>query len=290
MRPSLALGTVQFGQPYGVCNKHGQVSLKTVRKMLNYAIDNGFDTVDTAVGYGESEKVLGQIGVDRFNVISKLLPMNQSQANISEWVYEEVRSSISRLRINNLDGLLLHRSSDLHGSEGMKLYAAIEKLKCEGLIKKFGISIYSPSELDLLALKFKFDIVQSPFNVIDQRLHTSGWLKRLKDKGCEVHVRSIFLQGLLLLQRKSIPQKFERWCELWDSWHQWLKQHNMKALRTCISFPLSFSEIDRVIVGANNLAQLKKIYYEANKADNSKYPQLNFSDENLINPSNWNLI
>lgn len=283
----LALGTVQFGLPYGVANTQGQVSLAAAERMVKFAADSGVDTIDTAIGYGESEQALGKIGVGNFKVVSKLLPLPDSVTDAGEWALRETEASLARLKSDSLHGLLLHRSSDLHGAQGAALYAAMQKLKSEGCVKKIGISIYSPAELDACVDKFEFDLIQAPFNLVDHRLHASGWLQRLKAQGCEVHIRSAFLQGLLLMPRSAIPAKFGKWEGIWNTWHQWLQQQDVDAVGACLAYPLSFPQIDRVVVGANDPEQLRQIAAAVSREVGYQLPDLGCNEENLINPAKW---
>ena len=155
-------------------------------------------------------------------------------------------------------------------------------------MKKIGVSIYSPRELDQITKFFQLDLVQAPYNILDTRLLTSGWLYRLKDAGVEIHTRSIFLQGLLLLPRNQIPHKFERWNWLWDKWHEWLLMKKQSAMQTCLAFVSNLSEADRVIVGVDGVAQLLEIVNIFNSTGTSEFPNnLNCTDEKLLNPSNW---
>lgn len=170
---------------------------------------------------------------------------------------------------------------------GVDLYKALQKLKEQGLVEKVGISIYSPTMLDLLVPHYHFDLVQAPFNLVDRRLYNSGWLHRLKDSDIEVHARSVFLQGLLLMAKEKIPSYFLTWTDLWQIWHQWLLDFNTSALETCINFPLSFVEVDRVIVGADNTSQLTQILSAVRFHYKNKFPPIECEDENLISPASW---
>ena len=219
----LALGTVQFGLHYGIANEAGQVSLGEAQSVLSLAKANEIDVLDTAIAYGASEEVLGKVGIDGFRVVTKFPSLPDDQNNVAHWVIEQVRESLARLGQKKLYGLLLHRSEDLLGSKGGQLLQALADLKNDGFVQKIGFSIYSPDEIDEVYKKIKIDLVQAPLNVVDRRLQSSGWLDRLKDDGVEVHTRSAFLQGLLLMERSKIPQKFSRWSHLWDQWHEKLK-------------------------------------------------------------------
>ncbi len=286
----LALGTVQFGLPYGIANREGQVSLAEAKFMLHLAKASGVNTIDTAIAYGNSEACLGKLGMQGLNVVTKLPALPENCIDVHSWVHKQVYASLTLLGVTKIFGLLLHRPDQLLTSNGAKLYQSLKELKKNGLVQKTGISIYSPSELDELIPKYNFDLVQAPLNLIDQRFFRSGWLHRLKQDGVEIHTRSAFLQGLLLMSRTDIPSKFLPWENLWLKWHSWLANHGISALQASIAFPLSFTEIDRIVVGANSVRQLSEIMSATKWPSNINLPDLKCHDEILINPSKWNLL
>jgi len=283
----LGIGTAQFGLPYGIANKDGQVARSDAREMLQLAAANGIDTLDTAIAYGESETCLGEVGTPGFRLVTKLPPVPGGCVDVSAWVRDQVAASLSRLGVSAVYGLLLHRPDQLLGMEGKTLYQALQGLKQAGLVQKVGISVYAPSELEALTSQYSFDLVQAPFNLVDRRLHTTGWLQRLKDDGVEVHTRSTFLQGLLLMPQAAIPAKFTPWADLWSKWYDWLARHNVSAVQASLAFPLSFPEIDRVVVGAESVHQLAQIIDAASSDAPDELPDLNSDAENLINPALW---
>ncbi len=286
----LALGTVQFGTSYGVANASGQVSLEEARRILAHARANGIDMLDTAIAYGDSEARLGVIGVANWRVVSKLPALPPEIANVAEWVRAGVRGSLSRLGKSSLYALLLHRPEQLLSSQGDALYRALQAVKSEGLVGRIGISIYEPAELDGLVDRFPVDVVQAPFNVVDRRLIESGWLARLKARGAELHVRSVFLQGLLLMPAAERPQKFQRWRSLWDGWDGWLAQTGLSPLEACVRYVLSFAEVDAAVVGVDSATQLAQIV-DAGRGDLPLVPAgLGCSDADLLNPARWNAL
>ena len=134
----------------------------------------------------------------------------------------------------------------------------------------------------------RIDIVQAPLNIVDRRLVVSGWLSRLHSEEIEIHTRSVFLQGLLLMPRNKIPKIFDRWFRAWDQWSLELEKNNLSAVEACLLYPLSLPEIDRVIIGVDNVNQLNDII---NKSK-SQQSQIDWSfmisnDQALINPTNW---
>lgn len=286
----LALGTVQFGLPYGIANLAGQVSRKEANAMLKHALANDIDTLDTAIAYGDSETCLGEVGTQGFKVVTKLPALPENCADVGGWIQQQVHMSLSRLGVTSVYGLLLHRSEQLLGQNGAALYQELKILKDKGKVQKIGISIYSPTELDALIPRYRFDLVQAPFNLIDKRLYRSGWMQRLKDYDVEVHTRSAFLQGLLLINQIDMPSKFLKWGSLWQIWHQWLADHDDSAINASLAFPMSFPEIDRVVVGADSQGQLAQIISVARSQPISKFPNLKCDDENLLNPVNWSLL
>ncbi len=285
----LALGTVQFGLPYGIANQTGQISQVDAAAILACASAAGLDTLDTASAYGESERRLGEIGVARWQIVSKLPVAIESAPDVRRWVRDSAQHTLERLRVPKLRGLLLHRSEQLLGPHGEALHEALLELKTQGTVEKVGISIYDPAELEALVPRFHLDLVQAPFSVLDRRLASSGWLARLHRAGIEVHIRSVFLQGLLLMDRLNRPAAFAKWGLLWEAWHQWLDERALTPLQACLGFALSRPEIERVIVGVDSVAHLRDI---VNAAQGSFLPvpdSLSSEDPFLINPSNWAL-
>jgi len=283
----LALGTAQFGLPYGVANTAGKVSHFEVAKIMTRARESGIDLLDTAIAYGDSETSLGAAGVGGFKVVTKL--PRDIEGDVGMWVTKHLKASLQRLGVDAVYGLLLHRSTQLLGPDGQSLAKILLKLKAEGLVSKIGVSIYAPDELDAVTQICAIDIVQAPFNLFDQRLMTSGWLKRLHDTGTEVHVRSAFLQGLLLMPRNNVPELFLPWSALFDQWHLWLADGHSTAVQACLAF-VNHPMIDRVVVGIDSLAQLNEILHASTFSPVVKLPDLACNDMNLINPSNWNFL
>ena len=283
----LALGSVQFGLAYGIANRGGQVTRAEAWEIVDMARSAGVDTIDTAIGYGDSEACLGSIGVTDLRVITKLPGLPAGLADVRPWIEKEFAQALRRLQLTQVYGLLLHRPSDLLGQHGPALFDAMTALKDQQKVVKIGVSIYAPSELDSLTARFNVDLVQAPFNLLDQRLSSSGWLDRLKEKDVEVHTRSAFLQGLLLMSRADIPSKFERWSGLWDRWHQWLQTSDSSALQACLAFPLSFEQIDRVVVGADSAQQFRQILQVLAAPLSRELPELQCDSEDLINPAIW---
>ena len=284
----LALGTVQFGLDYGVANKAGQVAPDEVRRILAMAQQMGMSTLDTAINYGQSEQVLGQCGVDAWKVVTKLPALPVEQINVEAWVQTHLQQSMTRLGVQTFHAVLLHKPQDLMAPQGEQLLKALHQVKLQGQSLKTGISVYSPEELDTYYALHHFDVVQAPFSILDQRLKNSGWLGRLNDMGVEVHSRSAFLQGLLLMNAQERPEKFAPWTKVWHHWDAWLDTHGLTPLQACIRYPLSLPEIDHVLIGVDSALHLQQIADAATGAF-PKSPDWPMPlDLELLLPSRWN--
>jgi aryl-alcohol dehydrogenase-like predicted oxidoreductase len=284
----LALGSAQFGMPYGVTNETGQVTPAETKEILQQAVEAGIDLIDTATSYGDSETVLGASGAGNFKIVTKLPDPPQGTVKLAAWVEEQVHASMERLQVASLYGLLLHRPASLWEACASGLAEAMENLKKSKLVRKIGLSVYDPTELDGAARLMHLDLVQVPLNVLDRRLEQSGWLARLHGEGVEIHARSSFLQGLLLLNRKAVPDEFERWAFVWDAWHQYLVTAGIKASVACLNYPLAFPEIDRVVVGVTSLKQLRELLSDLQECGrHPPWPGLGGLENELINPSLW---
>src|SRR5688572_16931975 len=109
----LALGTVQFGVPYGIANQSGQPSEEDVAMVVSRAWKGGLRTLDTAIAYGDSERRLGRVGVQHWHIVTKLPAVDKDCTDVEAWVRTAVAGSLERLRVPRLHGLLLHRPEQL---------------------------------------------------------------------------------------------------------------------------------------------------------------------------------
>lgn len=284
----VALGTVQFGLEYGVANSSGRVSESTAKDILSLAREMGVDTLDTAAAYGTSEEVLGRTGVDAFKVVSKVLPGTEQIDRPASWVKHSIDQSLSNLGCDSLYGLLLHRPLDLLQPNGHEFYEALVDIKRQGLAEKIGISVYGPDDLDKLAA-FDFDLVQAPMNILDRRLKNSGWLEKLSKKGTEIHIRSAFLQGLLLMPAAQRPEYFKPWRNLLTEYDAWVAGQQLTPLQACLGYLNGHPEINKIVVGVDTAEQLREIVSTVKTPIPTVPENIQTSDLNLINPGLWAL-
>jgi aryl-alcohol dehydrogenase-like predicted oxidoreductase len=283
----LILGTAQLGLNYGISNSTGQPSRDQAREILQSAHALRIKILDTAFAYGDSEKVLGEFNENRFEITSKLPDLSKIELTED---YKEISNFLQRTLENTkqkqLYAYLLHTIDNLNFN-GEILWRQMQEFKDQGLTKKIGYSLYSPKQLDTYFDQYKPDIVQIPMNILDREFQKSGWFKRLKDNGVEIHVRSVFLQGLLLMQYEEQIAKFPQYKNTWDLFKNELNLFGGSALDYCIGFIKGVKEVDEIVIGANSARELKEIM--ASQAMSNSAPiELASSDEKLIYPFNWN--
>lgn len=286
----LALGTVQFGMRYGVANSVGQVSEAAAEAILKQASLLGVNMLDTAIAYGSSEEVLGKFAQTDQNIVTKLSAVPETERDPKNWIIGQFDGSLERLRVSRIYGLLLHRPDQLLGPNGAEIYDALAELKARGSVQKIGVSIYSPDELEPLLERYNFDLVQATLSILDRRILETGWAGRLKENGIELHTRSAFLQGLLLMPKDQRPVRFERWKSIWEEWDQWLSDTGLSPLQACMRFTVQQPLVDRVVIGVDSTAQLLEIV-GALDGIIKKLPKFeDLSDTRLINPATWNQL
>ena len=285
----LGLGTVQFGLDYGVSTSEGRVPSNEVTSILNYASDKRIEMLDTAPSYGESEKVLGSNLVNNFKIVTKTQNIAAQKVSSSDvkLIDKIFMKSLKNLNINSAYGLLVHDVRDLLKFGSEKLYGLLTVLKKEQKIRKLGVSIYDKGQLESILDLYDIDLVQLPLNILDRRLIDSDILTRLKNRGVEIHVRSVFLQGLLLMPKNQIPDKFERWKQTWNIWHEWLADNEISALEASLRYAVAFPEVSKVLVGVESLNQLKEISRALDGALPDLPENLQIDDIDLLNPTNW---
>jgi len=244
----LAIGTVQFGLNYGISNVSGKTDNGEVFKILNTALKYGIHTLDTASAYGDSELVIGAISLKEFDIVSKF----PSTVTTSNDLRMALQQSLQNLKTPSLYGYLAHDADRL--LQYPELWQTLLELRNEKLIQKIGYSLYLPSQLEqLLALNYIPDIVQVPYSFIDRRFEKD--FKHLKSIGCEIHVRSAFLQGLFFLNPDSLHSFFEPIKPLLLQFHQNFSHTNQIA-SFLMNFVLSNAEVDKLVFGVNTEVQL----------------------------------
>ncbi len=278
----IILGTVQLGLDYGINNTQGKPTIDKAIDILRIAKENNIQILDTALGYGNSEQVIGEYHKlypnKKFDIISKI-------GNTSLNICEEIEKSLKRLDIEQFYGYMFHNYETLKGN--LNAYNELKNAKKQKLTSRIGISLYANQDIEDVINNHNFDFIQVPFNLLDNDFQKGELLQKAKSKNIEVHIRSAFLQGLFFMNIDKIPEKVESLkCHLNE-----IKNLDIPIQQLSLQYPLSKSYIDYVVIGVDSKEQLlsniglqnKKISEDLIK----KIDKIQVVNKEMLNPSNW---
>ena len=279
----IALGTAQFSNNYGITNKK-KFSSNAIRNILEKSIELKIKTIDTAPNYKKVEKKLGENNLEKFQLITKTSLLKNNRIIDKFTLKNEINKSFSNLKVNKFYAILIRNPKFL--LENKNLLEEILVFKKKNKVLKVGYTLYHPEELDILYGFFKPDIVQIPYSIVDNRFDKSKWIDKMYEDGLEIHIRSTFLQGLLLCDFKKLPVKFIKYEKFFESFENWLNLKKISKLQACLNLPLQDKRIKKIVVGISDLNNLEDI----NKITpiKLKYPKWLFANnEKLLDPSKW---
>jgi aryl-alcohol dehydrogenase-like predicted oxidoreductase len=281
----LILGTAAFGQAYGISNSTTAMQDQEIKPLLEFCLKNKINTLDTARDYDDSEIRLGEIGVEKFLVITKIFCDENYKKGDME---RKVRSSLQRLRIQKCDGVLIHNGEALQSPLGELLAIELRALVDLGLTEKVGFSTYDPKEADITLSRFRLDIVQTPMSLFDRRVVEGGFIDKWRLKKIEIHLRSVFLQGLLLKDpKKTLKNPDSAPLEECEKYRNTCRLNKINPLDGCLSYVFKNAPGARVVVGPISAQEMKQI---------SEFKMIEVSAEKEVmppwnskfDPRNWN--
>lgn len=280
----LCIGTVQFGLNYGINNQSGMPDDFAINQILNFAYDKEINFLDTANVYGDTQIKIGTLHRERFNIIGKFPFIN----SISELEFE-FEKTLSQLKTNSIYGYLAHNADNLIIIP--ELWNNLQELKAKDKIKKIGFSLYKPEQLiTLLNLNLVPDLVQLPYSLLDRKFEP--YFEQLKSLGTEIHVRSVFLQGLYFINPLNLPEKLKGIQSELLQLHTICKEFQVDINSLALNYILSNENIDKIVMGIDNISQLEKNYelYTSQKFNYHLIAEINkitVNQKELLNPSNW---
>jgi len=278
----LLLGTVQFGLAYGVAGRGEVVPEAEVRSLLELAAASGITTLDTAPAYGDIEARLSALcdGLP-LSVVSKIAPVPVDAADAGAAVRASVRQSRARLG-DRLTTLLFHRADDLFRPDADVIWrSALD----EAGTLRVGVSVYDPATLVHLRARYGVSVAQLPANPLDQRLRHPGVADALA--GVEIHARSVFLQGLLLLPATDVRARVSAAVDAHARWTAWCGDHGLSPVQAALAVTRALPCVSACVVGVDRPIQLEQILAAAHQAAPLEAPLLHSDDLNVIDPRRW---
>ncbi|NQX96877.1 MAG: aldo/keto reductase [Flavobacteriales bacterium] len=291
MKNKIILGTVQFGLDYGINNSNGKPSQDIVNELLDTAFQKQVRVLDTAEAYGNSQEVIGKYHKQssyQFKIITKF---SSTRTDLPINVKERVKANIKTLGVDSLYCYMFHNYADFK-SYYSEFAKDIIEIKKEGLIKKLGVSIYTNEELEDLLNYDSIDVIQLPFNLLDNSKQRASVLRKAKAKGIEIHTRSVFLQGLFFKALETIPEKIKPISNSLKEIKEIAKSNNIELSRLALNYAYQQDFIDSVLIGVDTVKQLSEnialIENPISTEVMEKVNEIDVEEKLLLNPSNWN--
>lgn len=284
----LILGTVQFGLDYGINNRSGKPTTESVAAILDLAFQQGIRILDTAEAYGDAQDVIGdyhRASPNRFEIVTKF---SAGRQDLSDRLPERIARDLEILRTDHLYAYMFHSWKDFE-TYYERYRSDLEALKAQGLIQRIGVSVYTNSELESL-LAYPVDLVQLPFNMLDNQAQRGALIAAAKQKGMEVHTRSVFLQGLFFME--SLPEKLMPLKPYLDQVAELSRIHRAGLSDIALNYAVQQERIDRVLIGVDTINQLKENLESLSRRVPAelmaKLDALHVEENTLLNPSTWN--
>ncbi|MBO4294985.1 MAG: aldo/keto reductase [Alphaproteobacteria bacterium] len=260
----LCLGTVQFGLDYGIKGQK-KPSMEDAVKILDFATQNGIDNIDTAFAYGTAEDVVGEflkrktIARDKLFISSKFKPNDLDEVRPSDYknvIREHLEKQLIRLNTDYLDSYMFHSSR--YAFDEAKLEAMYE-IKKEGKVRHCGVSVYYPDEAKICIESRFVDFMQLPSSIFDQRMKNEGVFDlALKNGSTQIHSRSAFIQGLIVMNENEVPPFLEKAKPIIGKIDKLCKKYDISRIKLAMLFVKQFKAISHLVFGVDNIEQLKE--------------------------------
>ena len=283
---SLILGTANFGGTYGISSQK-KIATESIEQILSVAQDNGINHFDTAKSYGDAEIILGKF-LDKSQPLfidSKIaLPECESVSSI----VDAVNDSLNVLGIPKLNTLYLHNADLLSGNNSLIIQQGMEKVLDLGLADNLGVSVYTLEELKEVKVKFPllstFQILE---NICDRRLIHLKELMDFTNNGNVVNIRSVFLQGLLLMNSKNLPTKFHEATKSIENLNKYASESSVSVLDLCIAYVRKIPWVGSYLVGVESASQLRRILETSFELKENWETQIVTLPDELKDPRFW---
>jgi len=287
MNSKIVVGTANFGNQYGIANRGKLLSLDESKAIINWAQENDINQFDTALAYGDAEEILSMyLDQSLAPKIDTKLDTKSCQSSTS--IIEAARKTRDRLGVNSLSTLYLHNEDLLQSSSQPEVSAGLREVLNLGIAKQIGVSVYS--EAAVLACKKvlpELTVFQVPENICDRRLIDSKHIKGLADEGNSFMVRSIFLQGLLLMDAMSVPSKLHLVQPQLQSLNEIANKQKVKVIDLCLAYAYSISWASGIVIGVASLAQLKEIFASPSSLPEDWASTIKTLPSELLDPRKW---
>lgn len=294
----LVLGTAQLGMTYGIANKDGKPSQDNANEIVRTAVSGGVKFFDTAQEYGNSEEVLGK-ALTATDFASKALIISKLPVALTENAHKQiadgVKNSLEKLQCRRLYALLLHREEHLSLVCG-SMAKSIESLIKQGIVDKFGVSVYTAKAAMSALAHPLVDVVQLPASLFDRRFEQAGVFDFAQEKCKEVHVRSVLLQGVLCMEHGELPRHLGQLQNALLQYNNILRKRNMQASPLALAWALRRYPYAKILFGAEVPGQVQTnldFKMQISSVGESLWDELDSiippQADNILNPALWKI-
>ncbi len=265
----IGLGTAQLGQRYGISHRGEAPDASSVAEILARAARAGIRVIDTAPAYGDSEARIGRHAPPAagFRIVTKtpLHEAGDSALRCAARVRTSVQRSLERLGADTLSGVLEHRPAELLSGRGDAIHRALAELQGQGLVERIGVSCHDAGDALEIARRHRIDLVQLPVNALDRRALDDGGLAALREHGIEIHARSPFLQGALLMRPRQLPKALAPLGAAIAAFQERARRVGRSPLDAALAFVLGLEAVDVVLCGVQSRRELSQILAAAER-------------------------
>lgn len=283
----LILGTAQFQNGYGITRKKFKIEKNEINKIFSLAKLSGIKLIDTAEKYKIKNFFEIKKNFKNMHIITKYqkLPSKNFYQNLKK----KIKNDLNQFGVKKLYLLHFHSTKELQKKNNKEIIRALKLIKYKDkLISKIGVSVYEPAEINIILKIFKPDVVQIPINILNQEFIFSGWIKKLKKMKIQIHVRSIFLQGLLLEKKGFLKKRYKSWHKELRKIDDYIVKKNIDLLYLSLNF-IRKLKVSGILFSCENRVQLSEILKCYKKKINYKLNYYQFRNKNLklIDPRKW---
>lgn len=273
------MGTAQFGMAYGVSNNIGKLSFQECEDVISLAKERNIVGLDTALTYGDSQRMLSRLNIQPMAVQSKLSVGGETPLSL------QVDQILLQLDVTSVDTVLIHDPWVLSNLTVARKQQLMD-LRNDPRLGRLGLSVYSADEIVTARSFVDFEVLQLPINIFDQRFCNSTLIDELACSGVEIQGRSIFLQGLLLSQHKLLNPYFKSWDKLFSRFDSFCERYSISKLAACLSFFEQQELIEKLVIGVESADQFLEILNCPLKT-NLCFEEFKSTDLDLILPGRW---
>ena len=283
----IIIGTAAFGTNYGISNGNTHTGAREVAAIISEASKLGIRSYDTAPAYGSAESLLGNLlQPSKANEISSKIG-NLGDVTV-ESITKSVRESLNRVNSESLWCLYMH-DPVMYLNPKLEIYrTALIELRNQGLIQNIGISVYNKEEAvrNLEAFN-EIDLIQIPENICDRRLIKSNFFQDAMKQGIKIVLRSIYLQGLLLMDVSNIPLNLKDAQKSIIEIEKKAAEFGLLNSDLCLAYAKSIGSVEGLIVGVSTNAQLANLSRDFSNLPKDWYEEIPRLPEKILDPRLW---